>query len=264
MAVALKELADVTECVVCTELFTDPRVLPCIHTYCLDCIRGFSKDKFPGDEVACPLCRKEFIIPWNGLDGLPRNFFMDKMFRVRKLTSVVAQMEKDVSAVANGMDKCQQTMKQLATEKKDFLEQVSKREREIREKTARLKQMIDRHEESLLADLKSIKQKRTSDIEAAYDAVECQLAARQSYVSYVHEIIENGTACEIATAASSLHETADELLMSDVNERTLADLGHYVVTFESSTFVADDAKKTVGELQFGKIHCHVVERRNKR
>jgi len=87
----LKELADVTECSVCTEVFTDPRVLPCVHTYCLKCIQGWGKHKLPGDKLECPLCRKEFTIPQNGLEGLPRNFFMEKMLRVRELTSVEAQ-----------------------------------------------------------------------------------------------------------------------------------------------------------------------------
>jgi len=62
----------------------------------------------------------------------------------------------------------------------EFYEQVSKIEREISEKTKQLKQMIDRHEETLLAELKSIKQKRTKEIEAAYEEVECHLTARQS------------------------------------------------------------------------------------
>jgi len=113
--------------------------------------------------------------------------------------------------------------------------------------------MIDRHEESLLAEMKSIKQKQTKKIEAAYEEVECQLTARQSYVKYVREILEKGTDCDIAGAASGLHDRADKLLTSDVIERTLADLRHDVVTFKSSTFTADDVKKTVGELQFGKF-----------
>jgi len=374
MSAALKELADVTECSICTEVFTDPRVLPCVHTYCLKCIQGWGKDKLPGDKLECPLCRKEFTIPQNGLEGLPRNFFVEKVLRVRELTSVEAQsipcdmcayratseaakvdpattyclqcqeafcetcasghrkqklsrdhkliqigdkvkpaelyaqyppancdkhvdealkiycnecrlaicmmcyikdhnshkcsdiqelvdefrkqMATDVSGVVSGVDKCQQTLQNLTIEKKDFHEQVSKSEREIREKTKQLKQMIDRHEESLLVELKSIKQKRTKEIEAAYEEVECQLTARQSYTKYVHEILEKGTACDIARAASGLHSRADELLTSDVIERTLADLGEAHVTFKSSNFVTDDVKKTFGELQFGKfIYC---------
>ena len=53
-----KQLDDITECPICTEVYTDPRSLPCVHTYCLKCLKTISKDKPPGDEVACPLCRK--------------------------------------------------------------------------------------------------------------------------------------------------------------------------------------------------------------
>ena len=162
-------------------------------------------------------------------------------------------MATDVSGVASGVDKCQEALQKLTADKKDFYEQVSKSEHEIREKTTRLKQMIDRHEESLLADLKSVKQERTKKIEAAYEEIECQLAARQSYVKYVREILEKGMACDIARPASGLHDRADELLTSDIVERTLADLGHAVVTFKSSTLNTDDVQKTVGELQFGKF-----------
>jgi len=91
MAAALKELAEVTECPVCKEIFTDPRVLPCLHTYCLKCIQGWSKDKLRGHKLPCPLCRQECTVPKNGLEGLPRNFFMEKMLRVRELTSIEAQ-----------------------------------------------------------------------------------------------------------------------------------------------------------------------------
>jgi len=30
-----------SECAICKEVFTDPRVLPCVHTFCLKCIQGW-------------------------------------------------------------------------------------------------------------------------------------------------------------------------------------------------------------------------------
>jgi len=48
------------------------------------------------------------------------------------------QMKTDISGVANDVDKCQQKLQQLTTEKKVFQEQVSKIEEEIREKTKQL------------------------------------------------------------------------------------------------------------------------------
>ena len=79
------ELADVVECSICCEIYKDPRSLPCVHSFCLECIEGFSRGKNPGDRVECPLCRNEFKIPRNGVIGLPKNFFIEKMKRVREL-----------------------------------------------------------------------------------------------------------------------------------------------------------------------------------
>jgi hypothetical protein len=80
MASGIRErLHVVTECSICKETFTDPRILPCVHTYCMKCIEGFCRDKLPGDEVACPLCRIQFKIPNNGVDGLPKNFFVEQL-----------------------------------------------------------------------------------------------------------------------------------------------------------------------------------------
>ena len=71
----------------------------------------------------------------------------------------------------------------------------------------------------------------------------------ESYKKYVDEVRQKGTACDVARAASGLHDRADELLMFDVIERTLVDLGHADVTFTSSNFVADDVTKTLGQLR---------------
>ena len=56
MAAAVGKL---TECSICFDELTDPRFLPCLHTFCFRCIKGlrFSHHK-PG--VPCPLCRTLF------------------------------------------------------------------------------------------------------------------------------------------------------------------------------------------------------------
>jgi len=81
---------DVTECVICADTYTDPRQLPCLHTFCRTCIESCSQDKQPGDALACPLCRREFTFSESGLGGLPKDRFIGKMLMVRRLTSQVA------------------------------------------------------------------------------------------------------------------------------------------------------------------------------
>jgi len=82
-----KMLEDIAECPICTEVYTDPRVLPCVHTYCLKCIEAWSKGKQPGDELACPLCSKQFTLPSNGISDLPKNFFVANFLQARTLSN---------------------------------------------------------------------------------------------------------------------------------------------------------------------------------
>ena len=92
-----KELADIIECVICCEIYTDPRSLPCLHTFCFKCIEGFTRDLCPGDESQCPLCKKAFTILGNEVAGLPKNFFIEKM-----------KILKDLAATSNlSEDYCQ-------------------------------------------------------------------------------------------------------------------------------------------------------------
>jgi len=358
-----KLLDDITECPICTEVYTDPRVLPCVHTYCLKCIEGWSKDKQPGDKLACPLCRKEFTLPSNGVSDLPRNFFVTNFLQMRELSSVESktspceacsddevaekkdatvycvecqqkicqtceqhhkkfkgtrlhsivnigekfmketyfemlsancdkhmgdplriycfqcklptctmcyitdhnshkwsdvnevadtfrnQMASDVEKTVAGAEKCRDMLQRLEKEQKDFEEQIVKSENKICQKAEQLKQMIDVQKEKLMNELSSMKQKRMKEIESLREEIERQLLSMESYKKYVDEVRQKGTACDIARAASSLHDRADELLMFNVIERTLADMGHAVVTFKSLNSVIDDISSTLGELR---------------
>ena len=85
-----KPTDNVTECTVCTEVYTDPRALPCLHTYCLKCIEAWSnkQPKQPRDELACPLCTKQFTLHSNGVSDLLKNFFVANFLQARESRSV--------------------------------------------------------------------------------------------------------------------------------------------------------------------------------
>ena len=58
-------------CSVCLELFTEPKVLPCCHTFCLQCLK---KSVQKQGEITCPQCRKTHRIPKGGLGALLTDF----------------------------------------------------------------------------------------------------------------------------------------------------------------------------------------------
>src|SRR6218665_460591 len=80
-----ERLQKIIECPICMSTFTDPRMLPCIHTFCFVCLKHTSEaaKKKPGDKMPCPLCRKEFIIPADGMKGVQKNIFMENLLECK-------------------------------------------------------------------------------------------------------------------------------------------------------------------------------------
>src|SRR6218665_3538938 len=78
---ATEQLREITECPICMSAFNDPRMLPCIHSFCFECLKRTAEaaDKKPGGRMPCPLCRKDFFIPSDGFNSLQKNFFMENL-----------------------------------------------------------------------------------------------------------------------------------------------------------------------------------------
>ena len=75
---SLKKLEKEITCSICQEHYTQPKVLPCLHYYCKQCILKLSliigKDK----PFCCPECRKEAILPGGNEDNLQTAFFVNR------------------------------------------------------------------------------------------------------------------------------------------------------------------------------------------
>jgi len=87
MATAVSMILDLTKCPICLEVFDNPKSLTCLHAFCLQCLKDYFKDNYPGDDVLCPLCRKEFNIPADGLDGLQHHFIVQQLVDAQKASS---------------------------------------------------------------------------------------------------------------------------------------------------------------------------------
>src|SRR6218665_3407623 len=85
-----QELYEKTTCCICTNVYTDPKTMPCMHTFCMKCIQetGLKTNKGPGDDMPCPMCRRQFKIPPEGFCGLPTNFFIAKLIQVANVSNL--------------------------------------------------------------------------------------------------------------------------------------------------------------------------------
>ena len=83
----LKGDEDITECPICTDRFSNTKMLPCCHMFCLKCIKQYGEDKKEGEAMPCPMCRREFKVPTGGFSELKTNFFIDKLISVQSVSS---------------------------------------------------------------------------------------------------------------------------------------------------------------------------------
>ncbi|XP_041361964.1 probable E3 ubiquitin-protein ligase MID2 [Gigantopelta aegis] len=74
-------------CAVCLDLFTNPRVLRCMHTYCHECMVGLVQTGNRSQQwkkrwtsfIVCPECRQNTNLDNRGVLGLAVNFALSKV-----------------------------------------------------------------------------------------------------------------------------------------------------------------------------------------
>ncbi|XP_016160633.1 PREDICTED: tripartite motif-containing protein 3 [Ficedula albicollis] len=67
-------------CSICLDRYCNPKVLPCLHTFCERCLQNY----IPAQSLSlsCPVCRQTSILPERGVPALPNNFFITNLMEV--------------------------------------------------------------------------------------------------------------------------------------------------------------------------------------
>ena len=68
-------------CSICSELFKKPKTLPCLHTFCKECIQASlgTTERVTGQKT-CPLCRSP--LPQDGITSIPTNFSTNRLIEI--------------------------------------------------------------------------------------------------------------------------------------------------------------------------------------
>ncbi|XP_070555378.1 tripartite motif-containing protein 2-like [Ptychodera flava] len=68
-------------CTICLEQFKSPKILPCLHTFCQECLATLVKKT---GSLNCPECRQQYQLPVGGVPSIKGNFFMSNLIEIFK------------------------------------------------------------------------------------------------------------------------------------------------------------------------------------
>ena len=76
---SLEDMEKEVTCAVCQEHYTDPKILPCLHYYCKQCILRLALRTGKNKPFSCPECRKDTTLPEGGGEELKSIFFINRL-----------------------------------------------------------------------------------------------------------------------------------------------------------------------------------------
>ena len=76
-------LREEVSCPVCTNIYTDPKQLSCLHSFCLHCLNQWHRTSHGRDTIKCPKCQARSRVPESGdLKDLPTSFYLNGLIDV--------------------------------------------------------------------------------------------------------------------------------------------------------------------------------------
>ena len=92
-----RNLKKEAECPLCLETVKNPKTLPCLHSFCLECLdkhAGFARRQLQAT-IKCPVCQTSFQIPeGDSFKNLPTSYHLNRLVDVLALKDSGAQAQK--------------------------------------------------------------------------------------------------------------------------------------------------------------------------
>ena len=93
----MHNLKEEVSCSVCMQLYREPKQLPCLHIFCLECLNNIVRTSARHGKIKCPLCQIEVAVPERGtMETLPSCFYL------KNLLDILAIKECSASKVTCG------------------------------------------------------------------------------------------------------------------------------------------------------------------
>nr|XP_054755966.1 tripartite motif-containing protein 5-like [Lytechinus pictus] len=213
-------------CSICLEIFDDPTILGCGHTFCRKCLGNYDKRRKAYNDMECPICKQVTQLDKNRVQSLPANVSLRGLVDELNDKQELEQLIKGVTQICTihcedeqyFCDDCSKTMcsfclgtgehrEHAIRKKEDIVNEARKRETKLsarcKKTKAKILREIDICEEHRL-ELNTSLTRANREISDAFDR------------KTVHLPLEKKT--RLLTQALSLHSLQDKKLNVDVTK----------------------------------------------
>ena len=98
----LEKITEEITCSVCQQHFRDPKVLPCCHYFCKECVRALASKEGPDVPFPCPGCQKSTALPDGDPGLLPSVFFISRLVDLHSKMSKIERMTESPCEMCSG------------------------------------------------------------------------------------------------------------------------------------------------------------------
>src|SRR6218665_2363123 len=205
------ELNALTGCSICFDDCNDPRALPCLHTFCLKCLRNLARYKFPGERIRCPLCRKKFSIPRDGVGGLPKNPIVSRIIEISNIS------RKEYDREGAERERLNENAEKVSLMIMDGVRDAKRRRKATVNFIMRSKQEKEKIREEIealnlkMADVDARRFRNLEVLGEENEKIDQHLATLESYKDYCLGLVEKGTASVISLEVPDLDKKLQQL-----------------------------------------------------
>ncbi len=83
----VERLEEKLNCPICLDQYKDPKILPCHHSFCTECLKEVAAINIDGkNTLNCPSCRKSIDIPMEGIIAFPNSFVVNDFLELLQKT----------------------------------------------------------------------------------------------------------------------------------------------------------------------------------
>jgi len=224
----MEQFDSLLTCCVCLDRYRTPKLLPCQHSYCLEpCMEGLVD--YVKKQVKCPECRAEHRIPYNGIQGFPTNYTLQKFLELHsEITGELPDLNADavmsrcaVCSEKAYVNPCAHCDKKVCDTCKDAHNDILKRE--ISRVNNQIKRGMNRVEDALAQVERNQQQLKTNADTVANEIDEIQrrlTLALKERTDYLKSSMDKYVNQEM----KQLKELKDNLDLEVTNIRSNSDL----------------------------------------